>query len=152
MASITRSLAAGLTGATVLTAVHETIRRITPATAPRMDVLGERVVARSIRAAGRRVPGKSVLHRLALGTDLVANGLFYSLVGTGCGAWWRGAGLGTIAGLSAIVLPPVLRLGHAPRGLTPRTKLMTFGYYLLGGLVAAAAACVLSDRRRAREN
>src|SRR5206468_10938822 len=119
--------------------------RVTRATAPRMDVLGERVVARSIRAVGAKVPGHSVLHKVALGTDLIGNGLFYSLVGAGAGrgVWWRGAGLGVVAGMSAIVLPPILRLGRAPRGLTAGTKALTFSYYLLGGLVAAATAFVL---------
>ena len=141
--SIARSLAAGAAGAVALTAVHEITRRLTPR-APRMDVLGERVIAKMTRAAGGRVPEQPTLHRLALGGDLVSNSAYYSLVGNGRDAWLRGAVLGLAAGIGAVLLPPVLGLGRAPRGLTPRVKLMTVGYYLLGGLASAAASRALA--------
>ena len=140
-----RSLAAGLAGAAVLTAVHETARRVTPA-APRMDVLGERAIAKMIRGAGRTPPPREQLHRLALGGDMVSNSLYYALVGSGRDAWARGAALGLAAGVGAVLLPPVLGLGRAPRGLTARTKAMTVGYYLVGGLAAAAVSRLLSSR------
>src|SRR5207237_1240532 len=111
------SLAAGLAGAVAVTAVHETTRRLTPR-APRMDILGERGIAKLVLAAGRTPPGGVRLHRLALGGALVSNSLYYALVGTGRGAWKRGAALGLLAGVAAVVLPPVLGLGRAPRGLT----------------------------------
>jgi hypothetical protein len=137
------SLAAGMAGAAVLTAVHETTRRVTP-DAPRMDILGERAIAKMMRGAGKTPPRGKNLHRLALGGDLVSNSLYYAMVGSGRDAWVRGAALGLAAGIGAVVLPPVLGLGRAPRGLTARTKAMTVGYYLLGGLAAAAASRVLS--------
>ena len=77
---LTTSLAAGLAGAAVLTAVHETTRRITPR-APRMDVLGERAIAKAWRGAGGTPPRGRTLHRLALGGDLVANSAYYGLSG-----------------------------------------------------------------------
>jgi hypothetical protein len=149
---LTTSLAAGLAGAAVLTAVHETTRRLTPR-APRMDVLGERGIAKVMRGAGLRVPGKTALHRMALGGDVVSNSLYYALVGTGRGAWARGAALGLLAGVGAVVLPPYLGLGKAPRGVTPRVKLMTVAYYTLGGVAAAAASRFLTSmsRRGSRE-
>src|SRR5687768_11547061 len=131
---VVTSLAAGLAGAAVLTAVHETTRRVTPA-APRMDVLGERAIAKLMRGAGRTPPRGKKLHRLALGGDIVSNSLYYALIGSGGrDAWVRGAALGLAAGVGAVLLPPVLGLGRAPRGVTARTKAMTVGYYLLGGL------------------
>lgn len=145
-----RALGAGLAGAAVLTAVHETTRRITP-DAPRMDILGERAIEKLTRSAGGTPPRGQALHRLALSGDLVSNSLYYALVGTGRDAWLRGAALGLAAGVGAVVLPPVLGLGRAPRGLTMKTKAMTVGYYLIGGLAAAAASRLLfSDIGRTR--
>ena len=140
---LTTSLAAGLAGAVAVTAVHETTRRLTPR-APRMDVLGERGIAKMMRGAGVPVPDRDTLHNLALGGDIVSNSLYYALVGSGRDAWVRGAGLGLIAGIGAVVLPPYLGLGRAPRGLTPRVTLMTVAYYSLGGLVAAAASRLIA--------
>ena len=142
---VARSLAAGLAGAALLTAVHETTRRVTP-DAPRMDILGERAIAKMMRGAGQSPPRGKRLHRLALGGDMVSNSLYYALVGNGRDAWMRGAALGLAAGVGAVLLPPVLGLGRAPRGLTARTKAMTVGYYLAGGLVAAAVSRLLSGR------
>ena len=140
-----KALGAGLAGAAVLTAVHETTRRITP-DAPRMDILGERAIEKLTRSAGGTPPRGEALHRLALGGDLVSNSLYYALVGTGRDAWVRGAALGLAAGVGAVVLPPFLGLGRAPRGLTPKTKAMTIGYYLIGGLAAAVASRLLSEK------
>jgi hypothetical protein len=143
MPPMVKALAAGVAGAAVLTAVHETTRRVTR-DAPRMDVLGERAIAKMMRGAGGTPPRGEGLHRLALGGDIVSNSLYYALVGSGRDAWLRGAGLGLAAGIGAVLLPPVLGLGRAPRGLTARTKAMTVGYYLIGGLAAAAVSRLLS--------
>ena len=143
--SVLTSLAAGLAGAAVLTAVHETTRRLTP-DAPRMDVLGERAISKMMRAAGATPPRGGRLHNLALGGDLASNSLYYSLVGSrgGRNAFVRGGLLGLLAGVGAVVLPPYLGLGRAPRGLSPRVKAMTVAYYTLGGLAAAATSSLLS--------
>jgi len=143
IAPVVTSLTAGVAGAAVLTAVHETTRRVTPA-APRMDILGERAITKLMRGAGKTPPRGKKLHRLALGGDLVSNSLYYAMVGSGRDAWLRGAGLGLAAGLGAVLLPPVLGLGRARPGLTARTKAMTVGYYVMGGLAAAAVARLLS--------
>ena len=140
---VVTSLAAGVAGAAVLTAVHETTRRVTP-DAPRMDILGERAIAKIMRGAGKMPPRGKTLHRLALGGDMVSNSLYYAMVGSGRDAWVRGAALGLAAGVGAVLLPPVLGLGRAPRGMTARTKAMTVGYYLVGGLAAAAVSRLLA--------
>jgi hypothetical protein len=140
---VVTSLASGLVGAVAVTAVHETTRRVTQP-APRMDILGERGIARLFAATGHAPPVRKTLHRMALGGDIVSNSLYFALVGTGRRAWARGFGLGLLAGVGAVVLPPYLGLGKAPRGLTPRVKLMTVAYYTLGGLAAAAASRLMS--------
>ena len=135
----------GLAGAVVLTAVHETMRRFVP-NAPRMDVLGMRAIEKLMTKADAEPPqDDDKLHNLALAGDVVSNSLYYSLAGTGKNAWWRGAALGAAAGLGAVYLPGPLGLGEAPSNRTTQTQLMTVGYYLMGGLVAAALGYALSS-------
>lgn len=141
-----QALGSGLAGALTLTAVHETARRELP-NAPRMDVLGMRAIARSLMAMGQEPPADGKLHDLALVGDVVSNSLYYSLVGLGPreGVWVRGAALGLAAGIGAVVLPKPLGLGNAPSNRTGQTTAMTIGWYLLGGLAAAAAYSLMAD-------
>jgi hypothetical protein len=134
------ALLSGLAGATALTLIHETVRRLRH-DAPRMDTLGRRSIKAGLKTFGIGSPPEDQLQAAALGGDLVSNTLYYSLVGLGhpSGALARGAALGAGAGLGAVVLPPLLGLGHRPGARTPRTAAMTFCWYLAGGLAAAAA-------------
>lgn len=143
--SLFRNLASGLIGAGALTLLHETARRNIPE-APRMDLLGMRALARMMRAAGREPPDADRLHQVTLVGDLVSNGLYYSLVGAGGpdGALLRGALLGLAAGAGAVLLPGPLGLGTAPAERTTATAAMTVGWYLVGGLAAAAAYRLLA--------
>jgi len=131
--------AAGLAGATAVTLINETARRYI-ADAPRMDQLGERGVKMIARGLHAPEPADQTAHEIALAGDLALNGAYYALVGTGRKAWLRGAILGTLAGVGAVILPPYLGLGRDASQRTNRTKLMTFGYYFTGGIVAAAVA------------
>jgi hypothetical protein len=133
------AIGSGLAGAVALTLVHETARRVIPH-APRVDVIGVRALSRPIRAAGYQPPHYNRLHNAALAGELVSNGAYYSLVGAGdrTHAWQRGAVLGLIGGLGAVLLPPVLGLGQQPHRKTPWTQVMTVAWYVLGGLAAAA--------------
>ncbi|HZH29860.1 MAG TPA: hypothetical protein VEY11_03785 [Pyrinomonadaceae bacterium] len=145
--SVLRAAASGLVGACALTLIHESARRALPA-APRMDVLGMRAIARSMRGVGQEPPPADELHALALVGDVVSNGLYYSLVGIGRpeGALLRGTLLGLAAGVGAVLLPEPLGLGHAPSARTPETKAMTIGWYLAGGVAAALAYRLLARR------
>ncbi|WP_241739275.1 hypothetical protein [Pontibacter beigongshangensis] len=139
-----RALAGGLAGACFVTVVHETVRRIVP-DAPRMDVLGMRAISKTMKKAGAEPPANDELHTWALVGDIVSNSLYYSLAGTGPSAWWRGAILGASAGIGAVVLPGPLGLGEAPSNRTNQTKVMAFGLYMLGGLVAATVGSLLAS-------
>ncbi|WP_242929526.1 hypothetical protein [Pontibacter vulgaris] len=141
----TNALTAGLAGACIVTAMHETLRRVVP-DAPRMDLLGMRAIAKLMRKAGEEPPQDDELHNWALGGDIVSNALYYSLVGTDKNAWLRGAFLGAVAGIGGVVLPGPLGLGEAPSNRTPQTKAMTIGLYFLGGLAAAAVARMLKKK------
>jgi len=131
------SLAAGLAGALALTALHETARRVVPK-APRMDTLGRRGLARSLRAAGVEPPSRDTLQATALAGDVASNGMMYALVGLVSPALAPlvGASIGAAAGLGALALPPVLELGPGPEKLAPGTRVMTVAWYTFGGLVA----------------
>jgi hypothetical protein len=139
-ATILRALGNGLVGAVVLTAIHETVRHIIPATAPRMDVLGMRGLRKLLGNANAPQPDQDTLFNLTMAGDILSNGLYYSLVGTGKNAWQRGAVLGLAAGVGGVVLPGPMGLGDGPSNRTTQTKLMTVAWYLLGGLAAAGAA------------
>ena len=112
----TNSFIAGMCGAVALTVVHQLARRVTD-DAPRMDVLGERAIARTVRAAGGTLPMPRTLHRWALAGDLLANSAYYSLVACGRDAhmWTRGVAMGLAAGAGALVLPRRIGLGDPPR-------------------------------------
>jgi hypothetical protein len=133
------SFGSGVAGACALTLIHETVRRVVP-DAPRMDVLGMRAIAKSMRAADAEPPAEDELHKLALAGDIVGNSLYYGLVGLGGRekAWLCGALLGLSAGVGAVLLPEPLGLGDDASARTPATKAMTIAWYLAGGLAAAA--------------
>ncbi|MCC9168030.1 hypothetical protein [Pontibacter harenae] len=143
--NILKAVASGVAGACVITLVHETVRRFEPS-APRMDLLGMRAIAKTMKKAGEEPPADyEKLHSWAMVGDIISNSLYYSLVGTGASAWWRGALLGGAAGAGAVLLPGPLGLGEKPSNRTSETQAMTVGLYLLGGLVAASIGCLLAD-------
>ena len=141
------ALLSGLVGATALTLIHETARRVRH-DAPRMDTLGRRSLAAGLEAAGAEVPDEGRLQAASLAGDLVTNSFYFALVGLGkpSGSIARGAALGAAAGLGAVVLPPLMGLGHRPGARTPQTAAMTFSWYLAGGLAAGLAHQRLASR------
>ncbi|WP_303312438.1 hypothetical protein [Hymenobacter sp. BT730] len=146
--SVTQSLGSGLVGALVLNTLHETVRHLRPADAPRMDILGERALRKLLYKADAPQPDKKTAYRLTLSGDVLSNGLYYSLVGTGPHVWWRGAALGLAAGVGGVLLPGPLGLGEAPSNRTPQTQVMTIAWYLIGGLATAAASRLWSLARQ----
>lgn len=140
------ALGSGIAGASALTILHEGVRRVTPV-APRMDVLGMRAIAAVMRKFGQEPPPERPLHDITLVGDLVANSLYYSVVGTqrGKAAWTTGALLGLGAGLGALLLPGPLGLGREPSQRTPATQIMTVAWYVIGGLAAGAVAGLLNQ-------
>jgi hypothetical protein len=144
--AVPAALLSGLAGAGALTALHETVRRTVPHP-PRMDILGMRALAQGLRLAGHEPQPGAPLHEAALAGDLVANTLYYSVVGASDAkdAPLCGALLGLTAGIGALVLPGPLGLGTAPSTRTPATAALTVGLYLVGGLVAGMAYQAFQD-------
>ncbi|EYB67852.1 hypothetical protein DEIPH_ctg032orf0102 [Deinococcus phoenicis] len=138
--------AAGLVGAVTVTLLNEGARRVLPH-APRMEVIGERALSRSLRAADVPPPHGEALYRWTLLADIVSNSLYYSLVGTGSPrkAWPWGGALGLAAGVGGALLPRPLGLGRQPGEQAPLTPLLTVGWYLAGGLAAAATYRALAE-------
>jgi hypothetical protein len=137
---LSQALISGAAGAVALNILHETARRVIPH-APRMDVIGMRALARSLRGLDQEVPPRDELFSWTLVGDLGSNAVYYSLVGLGDEdrIWFRGAALGAAAGVGGAFLPPRMGLGRQPDETTA-TRVMTVIWYLVGGVVAAAVA------------
>jgi hypothetical protein len=117
---LTTALLSGLAGAAALTALHETVRRIR-SDAPRMDTLGRRAIAKGLEAAGLETPREDQPQAVALGGDIVANTLCYSLACLGKpslarGGPWRSRRAGCAGPGSAHGAGPPPRLPHATDG------------------------------------
>ncbi|MDB5234661.1 MAG: hypothetical protein JWR44_1654 [Hymenobacter sp.] len=143
---MSRALVAGFAGAVALTVLHETVRRLRPADAPRMDVLGMRGLRKLLGKADVPQPDEDTLFNLTMAGDVLSNGLYYSLVGSGRHVLGRGLLLGVAAGVGGVLLPGPLGLGEAPSNRTPQTQAMTVAWYTVGGLVASAVARALRNR------
>jgi hypothetical protein len=136
-----QSLGPGFAGALSLTLVHQGARAVLEHP-PRMDVFGMRALKKLSRWLGKRPAHGRVLYQQSLVGDLISNTLYYALVSLGRPRhiYLRGAFLGALAGLGAVVLPPYLGLGERPSRARRSTAFLTVAWYTLGGLGAARAA------------
>ena len=143
---LTNALLSGAAGAVFLTVVHEGVRQFAP-TAPRVDILGRRLIKRAFHQTGNPAPSSSTEYALALTGDLLSNTLYYSLVGLGDPetANTRGRLLGVGAGLAALTLPKQLNLPEELVSGHLSTKVMTVVWYALGGMVAGRMAQRFGD-------
>ncbi|MBI2393776.1 MAG: hypothetical protein HYV09_29665 [Deltaproteobacteria bacterium] len=145
-------LGSGLVGALALTAAHEGLRRSAPDSprpkSPRLDVLGMRALRSLAEAFGLKKPRGKELRRDALAGDLLANTAWFGLAAGGRHPWVRGISLGLLAGVGALVLPPVLGLGRTPRSSIVRGQ--TVGLFVLGGLAAAGVAWAIQRASESR--
>ena len=138
MKRILQNIVGGLAGAVALNLLHETIRRF-DADAPRVDLVGEEGINKTIEGVGGQPLEGRQLYIAALSADIISNGLYYSTIG---GAktrrlMTRGFTCGLVAGMGALSLTKRMGLDDAPVNRTTRTKWMTVGYYITGGLVTA---------------
>src|SRR5690606_17625455 len=110
----------GLAGAVILTALHESARRVFH-DAPRMDLLGMRAIEKGFKAANETPPSSDNLFALSMAGDLISNSAYYSLVGNDKNSLAKGAILGLAAGIGGVVLPGPLGLGEDASARTPQT-------------------------------
>lgn len=145
------AIAAGLAGTLTVASLHEAFRRVS-ADAPRMDKLDMDLIRKGLTCINREAPGDADLQRWAVGGELLCDSTYYGLVGLGSkkGAWLRGAVLGLVAGVTAVILPKPLGLPEESSNKTLATQLMTVGLYLMGGLAAAAVTQMVGSGQNNR--
>ena len=150
---VSAALAGGLAGTVTVASIHEALRRVTP-DAPRMDILDMELIRKGLKSMNKEVPGEDELQRWAVGGELFCDTAYYGLAGMGGkkGVWLRGALLGLVAGVTAVVLPKPLGLPEEPSNKTLGTQLMTIGLYLMGGLVAAAITQLVDNAQSNNED
>lgn len=136
---VSAALAGGLAGTLTVASLHEALKRVTH-DAPRMDLLNIALIRKGFKSMNKEVPKKDELERWAVGGELLCDTAYYCLAGMGGkkGVWLRGALLGLVAGVTAVVLPRPLGLPEEPSNKTSATQLMTIGLYLMGGLATSA--------------
>ncbi len=135
---LVKSLIAGFAGAAALNILHETIRKFDPE-APRLDLIGEEAVKKSIRALDLPAPTGDKLYDVTLAGDLLSNTTYYSAIGMGDNKFLilKALGAGLSAGIGALKLPETMGLNDKPAAGTNKRKIMTVGYYVFGALVTA---------------
>ena len=143
-----KSTLGGLAGACTLTLLNESVKKLDK-DAPRMDLLGMNAVARLMKGNNLITQTADKLFPVALAGDLVSNSLYYSMADTQSkkNTWIRGGLLGLGAGLGAVVLPKTLGLKEDATTRTLKTKVLTVAWYMIGGLVAAAAMNLLDKNK-----
>jgi hypothetical protein len=143
-----KNLIGGLAGAIALNAVHQLAKKIDP-DAPEINKIGEEALSKTILAAGYTPPVGKALFKATLASDVAANAIYYSLIGQGGKKhlMLRGALLGAAAGVGALKLAKPMGLDDKPVNKTGKTKLMTVGWYLLGGMVTALTIKALGRGR-----
>jgi hypothetical protein len=142
------ALIGGLAGSVTLTLLHQCLKKKFP-DAPRMDLMGEDVLAQGFESAGVVPPPEDELYNLTLAGDITGNALYYSLAGIGSkkSACTKGALLGLAAGVGGVIIPRKIdNLNEEHSNKTTATQLMTVGIYLAGGLVAGLVTKALNKK------
>jgi hypothetical protein len=143
------AITAGFTGAIALNLLHETVKKF-DAQAPRVDLIGEEALSKSISSMGIKPPEGQSLYLATLAGDVLSNGLYYSGIALGNPRyiWPRAAVLGLSAGFGALKLTAPLGLDDHPVTRTEKTKALTVVWYVFGALVSAAVFQKLQDKGR----
>lgn len=133
-----KNLVGGLVGAVALNILHEAAKRFDH-DAPRIDLVGEEAVSKTMDNAGLAPFTGDSLYVAALAGDLISNALYYSTIGVGNknNLLLRGAAIGLGAGIGALVITEPIGLSDAPITKTDKTKALTVAWYVFGGVVTA---------------
>ncbi len=137
-----RLLSSGVVAAATVAGLQQLTRRLMY-DAPRMDILGERLIEKAFAKFGRRPPESARALSWVLG-NVGSDTVLFGLVSAGSPRrpFVRGAVVGAATGVAALVLPPALGLSTKYTAQTWRTAVTTVGLYVAAGLSAAGATCV----------
>lgn len=137
---IETNIIGGLAGAIALNAVHQIAQKYSDK-APRVDLVGEEALSKSLSAVGISPPTGKSLKNSTFAADIISNATYYSMIGKGGSKniMLRGVGYGLAAGLGAVGLTKPLGLDDTPVTYTNATKVLTVAWYVIGGLAAAFA-------------
>lgn len=141
------SVLGGLAGAAALTLLNEGVKRIN-VNAPRLDLLGQNAVAKFMK--GNDLMSKTAQQFFPLAGDLVSNSLFFGMArgDSSFNTLVRGTLLGLGAGVGAVALPEPLGLEEKHTNKNIETQLMTVGWYVVGGLIAALVINAIDDYKK----
>jgi predicted cobalt transporter CbtA len=148
MVLFNKNMLSGLAGAIVLNVVHQLAKKINK-NAPHVDKIGEEAVSKSIKKSGYDPPKGDRLFLTTLVGDVIANSIYYSLIGKGKkeNLLLRGIIFGGLAGLGALKLTKPMGLDDQPVNKTNKTKAMTIAWYIIGGLATVYALKLLEKDR-----
>lgn len=140
-------LASGVTGAAAVAGLHQLARHLLK-DAPRLDVMGEKLIEKGFETIGKKPPASPMALSWIAG-NLGSDTLIFALMGTATGkqAFARGAGVGALAGLAAVFGPKLLKVGDQQTARNPKMALTTIGLYVGAGLAAGAAKWVRGPGR-----
>lgn len=144
---ILKALLAGFAGSAALNILHETVRQF-DSDAPRIDLIGEEALYRSLNSLNINAPMGKNLYLATLASDFISNGIYYSAIGFAGkkNLFLKAAASGLTAGLGAVNLPDKMGLDDEPVTRCNKTKVLTVAWYLIGGLVTAAVFSSLTRK------
>lgn len=141
-----KNITAGFIGSIALNLLHETLRK-NASNVPQINKIGEQALNKTLSKYGTPITNADDLHNATLKADLVANAMYYSLIGGNKNFFWpKAIFLGLSAGIGALKLPEQMGLDPEPVTRTNQTKALTVGYYLFGALVTAYVLKKLSKK------
>lgn len=141
-----KNITAGFIGSVALNLLHETLRK-NAANVPHINIIGEQAINKTLSKYGRPITNPEELHNVTLKADIIANTMYYSLIGGNKNfVWPKAIFLGLSAGIGALKLPEPMGLNPEPVTRTNQTKVLTVGYYLFGALVTAYVLKTLSKK------
>jgi hypothetical protein len=138
----------GFAGAIALNVLHQTLKQFTDK-APHVDLIGEEALNKGLKHLGAKPLKGNTLFASTMAADVVSNAFYYSSIGIGerKNLLARGLAYGMAAGIGALVLTKPMRLNDKPVNKSISTKLLTVGYYMLGGIVTAITIKALTKKR-----
>lgn len=142
------SVVGGLAGAGALTLLNQTAKHVDK-DAPRLDLLGMNAVAKLMKGASIKPPAAvEKIMPISMAGDLISNSLYFAMAQapTREKTYLRGAVLGLAAGIGAVALAKPLGIDPQISTQPVKTKALTVAWYVVGGLVAAAAINLITKR------